>query len=246
MTTDTQTARPCGCLGTGRHRNACPLKMNDATTADDGGSIAAAMDQVAAPPPVVPAAILAPLFCGLPIMPDDEMEQYGGDLAAHESYSERSGRPAATMRSSASASRMQPDLSFRGLLVNRHAPEKRFHFVYNLEDGSSSYQQAVSTLRQRGYKPVTVADFHVHSSLRDGVFIPHDGTATGLLTLGGALKGGMTVVYAQGEADYWRWRKHERRFSDQIQENREQQAASIQQDLAADFPGVTTNATSFE
>lgn len=195
------------------------------------------------PPPIAPPV---QTFYGLPVMTDDWMEQYGGDLAAHESYSERSRRPMATVRSTISPSRAQPDLNYKGMLVNRHAPEKRFHFAYNIEDGSHNYQQAVATLRQRGYRPVTVADFYVHSSLRDGVFIPDDGTATGRLTLGGALKGGMTVIYAQDEQSYKQWRSYDRRFSDQIQMTADEQAARVQENLAQDgFHGVIAT-SSFE
>ena len=244
------TPRSCGCRGQGRHRNSCPEKAAERAALDVGAKLPP-MESVQTPPtpPVAPppspvALSSAPLFYGLPIMPDDEMEQYGGDLAALESWSPKSGRPMATRQSSLAAARAQPDLNYKGMLVYRHAPEKQFHFVYVLEDGSSSYQQAMGTIRQRGCKPVTVADFYVHSTLREGVFISDDGTANGRLTLGGALKGGSTVIYRQDERSYKEWRKYDRRFSDQIQMTAEEQAARMQDQLAGDgFAGVIATAT---
>jgi len=256
-------ARPCGCLGVGRHRNSCPLKTglaSDATLPDvnsnreapkqgftfhgpprDGLALATMAPQEVAPEPVAPPP--APTFYGLPIMPDEWLEQYGGDLSAIESWSPKSGHLMATVRSSKSAGGPMPDLAYKGMLVYRHAPEKQFHFVYLLEDGSSNYQVSIGTLRQRGYRPVTVADFLVHSTLRDGVLISDDGTANGRLTLGGALKGGMTVVYRQDKASYDQWRNHDRRFSDQIQMTADEQAARMQENLVRDGFQVTTEAT---
>lgn len=261
-----QTVRECGCLGVGRHRNSCPAKAAERAGLD-GGATLPQMESVRpqmSPPvphsatvatevwrgPKDGAALAAPLatpaetFYGLPVMPDDWMEQYGGDLAALESYSEKSGRPMATRQSSLAASRAQPDLNYKGMLVYRHDPAKLFHFVYVLEDGSSNYQQAMGTIRQRGCKPVTVADFYVHSTLRDGVFVSDDGTANGRLTLGGALKGGATVIYRQDERSYNEWRKYDRRFSDQIQLTADEQASRLQDQLAGDgFAGVIATAT---
>ena len=226
--TTTSNIRPCGCAGHGRHKDACPLK-NDAVTE-------------------LGAATITETWYDLPCLADDEMEQYGGDLAAHESYADRNGRtmsrrPMASIRSAQPAAHPQPDLNHKGLLVYRHAFEKRFHFAYLAEDGSPNYQQAVQTLRQRGYKPVTVADFYVHSTLRDGVFESEDGTANGRLTLGGAKKGATTVIYRQDEVNYFKWRDWDRRFTDQIQKTAEQQAAEMQDAWQRDgIGGVGTTA----
>ncbi len=66
----------------------------------------------------------------------------------------------------------------------------------------------------------------------------------GRLTLGGALKGGMTVVYRQDEQSYKQWRSYDRRFSDQIQLTADEQAAGLQEKLARDgFSGVIATAT---
>lgn len=192
-----------------------------------------------APTPITP---VVPTWYGLPCMPDDELENYGGDLAAHESWSPKSRRPMATVRSAVGAVRAQPDLNYKGLLVNRHDPSKLFHFVYIKEDGSDSFQVAFQVCQQRGFRPVTPADFFVHSSLR-GLLISDDGTATGRLSLGGALKGGTTVIYAQPESEYTRWRAHDRRFSDQIQLTADEQAARTQEALASDgFAGILATA----
>lgn len=189
----------------------------------------------------IPVATELPLWYGLPIMPDEEMENYGGDLSALDSWSRKSGRPLATWRDAPPISRGMPDLSSRGLLVNRHAPEQCFHWAYLAEDGSQSYQQAVLTMRLRGYKPATLADWYVHSLLRD-VLVPEDGT--GRLTLGGALKGGAIVVYCQDEANYRRIKSLERAQSDRIQETAEQRQAEMQERLARDgFGSVVASAS---
>lgn len=193
-----------------------------------------------APPPIVPTV---PTWYGLPCMPDEELENYGGDVAAHESWSPKSRRPMATVRSAIGAVRAQPDLNYKGLLVNRHDPSKLFHFAYIKEDGSDSFQVAFQVCQQRGFRPVTPADFYVHSSLR-GLLIPDDGTANGRLSLGGALKGGATVIYAQPKSEYDRWRAYDRRFSDQIQLTADEQAARTQEALASDgFAGILATAT---
>lgn len=188
-----------------------------------------------------PAADTRQLWYGLPCMPDDEMEQYGGDLSALDSWSKKSGRPFASWRDAPPISRAMPDLAAKGLLVNRHAPEQLFHYAYLTEDGSPNFQQAMLTMRLRGYKPTTVADWYVHSLLRD-ILVPEDGT--GRLTLGGAMKGGSTVVYAQDEASYRRIKNLERAQSNEIQKTTAQRQAEMQEGINRDgLAGITVTQT---
>lgn len=183
------------------------------------------------------------LWYGLPCMPDDEMEMYGGDLAALDAWSKKSGRKFATWRE-ASATSTLVDLSPKGMLVNRHAPEQLFHFVFLLEDGGQTYQQALLTMRKRGYRAVTVADWHVHSVLRD-LLVPEDGKV-GRLTLGGALRGGSTVVFAQDEPNYRKFQKLARSQSDEIQKTAAQRSAGVQDSISkGEFAGVMVS-TAFD
>lgn len=186
----------------------------------------------------------APMWHGYPIMPDDEMEQYGGDLDALESWSRKAKRPLATWRDMGiGTTTALPDLMPKGMLVYRHAPEQTFHFVFLTEDGTSSYQRQKVTMMRRGYKPVTVADWYVHSLLRD-MLIPEDGT--GRLTLDGALKGGATVVYYQDEASYRRVKAYDRRQSDEIQKSAEQRRSEMQEQLNREGFGDVKTTVEFE
>lgn len=206
--------------------------------------------------PVAPAAIteapsllvsnVAPnvtMYGGYPCMSDDEMEQYGGDLAASEAWSRKSRRPLATWRDSPNMASVMPDLLTPGMLVHRAAPEQRFHFAYLTEDGSQAYGVTRVAMSRRGYKPVTVAEWYVHSVLRD-ILIPEDGT--GRLTLGGAIKGGATVVYSQDEANYNRFRAYERRLSDEIQKTAEQKRSEMQEQLNREGFGDVRTSLEFE
>jgi len=202
------TPRECGCLGQGRHRNTCPTLNTQATTpaADTPSTVIAAAE-----------------WFGAPIMPDEEMEQYGGDLAAIDSWSPKARRPLATWRDFAPTASAQPDLSPKGLLVNRHDPTLKFHFAFLEDDGSPHYRRLAQTMRLRGYKPATLGDFYVHSLLRESI-VPEDGTQR--LTLG-ALKGAQTVIYVQDEASYRRLQAIKLRQSDEIQKTAEQRTADL-------------------
>lgn len=183
------------------------------------------------------------MWYGLPCMPDAEMEQYGGDLAALDSWSPKAGRPLATWRNASLSSSSIPELLSKGMLVYRHAPEQLFHFAFLLEDGQAAYQQAFYAMQKRGYRPATLADWYVHSILR-GVLLPEDGTLR--LTLGGAIKGGATVVYYQDEANYRRIRKLERTMSNEIQKTAMQKAAEQQERANREGLDGITIETEFE
>lgn len=205
------TIRECGCAGQGRHRNTCPT-LNKQATAPVEASV-----------PVAESKPAADTWFGLPVMPDEEMEQYGGDLAALDSWSPKARRPLATWRDFPPTASAQPDLSSRGLLVNRHDPTLKFHFGFLEEDGSPHYRRLAQTMRLRGYKPATLGDFYVHSLLRESI-VPEDGTQR--LTLG-ALKGAQTVIYVQDEANYRRIQAINLRQSDEIQKTAEQKANEL-------------------
>lgn len=218
MEATAQTARPCGCLGTGRHRNTCPtLNTTTATT----------------------TPIAAPVAQTNTTIPDDQLEQYGGDLAALESWSPRSRRPFASWDSYGPRGSVLPDLSPRGMLVYKHDPGQKFHFAYLEEDGSPHSRMTYMVMRRNGYVPVTADDFIVHPSLRD--FLQPDDT--GHLSLG-ALKGAVTHVYAQPEVAYRRSQAIKLQHSDNIQKTAEERASEIQSGANRDgLNSLTASAT---
>lgn len=215
------TPRECGCLGKGRHRNDCPAKTATPAPEYQTGT-AVVMD--APPEPYT--------------IPDDELENYGGDLAALDSWSPRARTPFASWRDYAPSGSVLPDLNPKGMLVFKHAPEKNFHFTYLEEDGSPHSRQAYMTMNRRGFKPVTADDFVVHPTLRD-IFVFEDGT--GRLTLAAA-KGAVTVVYAQGEADYRKYRDLMLKQSNEIQKTAEEKVAELQESArSGGFHSVTSS-----
>jgi hypothetical protein len=230
MSTET---RPCGCATRGRHKSTC-------TAAN--ATPAATIPTIDVVWPTETATDTAETWYGLPCMPDDEMEQYGGDLAALDSYSEKSRRHFATWREFPPTASAQPDLSPRGLLVNRHDPTLKFHFAFLEEDGSPHYRRLAQTMRLRGYKPATLDDFYVHSLLRDSI-VPEDGTRR--LTLG-ALKGAVTVIYVQDEKSYRKILAIVRRQSDEIQKTAEQKTNDLQEQARRDGFGSVTMTSAME
>ena len=218
--------RPCGCKGKGRHRDACPETTQTATP-------------TTATPEAVTTTPLAETVEATQAISDDELESYGGDIAALESWSPKSGRPLATWRDYAPRGSVLPDLNPKGMLVYKHAPEKQFQFAYLDEDGSPYYRQCFMSMSRRGYKAATSDDFIIHPSLR-GILVPDE---THRLTLG-ASKGAVTVVMVQSAADYRRDREYILRDSNKIQRAAEERSDKLQQELrGGGLYGVTASTT---
>lgn len=160
-------------------------------------------------------------------IPDDELEQYGGDVAALESWSPRSGKPFARRGDFGPMLNILPDLSFKGTLVYRHNPSAEFNFAWLEEDGSNFSRQTAFVMRQKRYSTAMAEDFVVAPELRETIVRD----STGRLTLSDPSGKSAAVVMFRSKADYQRDRKLILQQSDSIQMTAEEKAAKTQENL---------------
>ena len=178
----------------------------------------------------------------VPVITDDQLEQFGGDVAALDAWEGR-GRaarhiPFARHTDYAPGSEgVMPNLNPRGMLVLRHDPAKRFHFAFWDEDGSADSRRMFTIMSRKGCRPATSDDFIVHPDLR-ATITPDE---THRLTFA-ASKAGVSVVMFQTEEDYRRDRKQLLSASDEIQKTAEEKAATTEEALRrGGLTGVTAS-----
>jgi hypothetical protein len=164
-------------------------------------------------------------------IPDSELENYGGDLAAWDSVGvDRYGNRLQIARRSdyqlGTMGAHLPDLMPPGTMVHREAPELKFHWGWWEDNGTSSSRAAYHELVSKGYKPALADDWIVCPELRDTV-VPDNNRR---LTFA-ASKDGAHVVMYQSEADYLAVRKIVTRESDFVQQTAEERAAQLQEAL---------------
>lgn len=177
------------------------------------------------PPKVQPAVatITAPVV--EQTIPDEELENYGGNIAAWEA----AGRRGLALRGDylpGSQDMWLPDLNPPGTLVLKDEPSIRFNWAFWEDNPSATSRSTYALLKAKGYKPALVTDFIVCPELRDTIV--DDGT--GRLTFAASKEGSHVVMY-QSQADYDFHRKALLRLSDEIQKTAEERAAATQEAL---------------
>lgn len=159
-------------------------------------------------------------------IPDDELEQYGGDIAALDSVGGRRERLA--RRSAYRAGHLGLlDLNAPGTLVRRDTPDLTFHFAWWDDNHKQDGRVAWVTMTQKGYQPAMKDDWIVAPELRT-VVCPDD---SGRLTLGASKDGAMVVMY-QSVAAYREAKRIDYLGSDYIQQTAEQRANELQEEAA--------------
>lgn len=166
-------------------------------------------------------------------IPDEELENYGGNLAAWEG----AGRdiygkivPLAKrgdyLPGSIGAS--LPDLNPPGTFVYKTAPDLKFNWAWWDDNGTSNSRTTYNDFRSRGYKPALASEWITCPELRDTI-VPDSNDR---LTFA-ASKDGAHVVMYQSEADYRRIRALITRESDFVQQSAEERASALQEELRA-------------
>jgi hypothetical protein len=182
------------------------------------------------PEPIVQTQTVAPtaeaVTTTLPTIPDHELENYGGDIAAWDSV-----RPGMSLKrrgeyEPGTLGFHLPDLNPPGTLVHRHNPDLKFHFGWWDDTAASSSRTTFVTMAQKGYKVALASDFIVCPELRFAI----SADANDRLTFAPGKDGAMVVMY-QSEADYRANQKRLLRDSDYVQASAEERAARLQDEL---------------
>jgi hypothetical protein len=173
-----------------------------------------------------PAPVAVAQTATINTIPDYELENYGGDIAAWDSVPH--GRKLALRGDYdvGAYGTSLPDLTPPGSLVNRHNPTMRPHPAWWEDVPTSSSRAMFATMVQKGYKVAMAEDWIVAPELR--AVITAD--STGRLTFASGRDGAMVVVY-QSESDYRAHQKRLLRNSDSIQKTAEERAAMLEETL---------------
>jgi hypothetical protein len=151
-----------------------------------------------------------------------------GDIAARESWTQKSGHRFAERGDFAPTMSYLPDLSHPGTLGNQFNPANQTNRAWLEEDGSRHARQTAMLMRQKGWRPATVQDgYIICPELREAIRADDSGR----LVLADTNGKSAAVVMVRSQADYARDRKQLLRHSDDIQLTAEEKAARLQESM---------------